>query len=188
LKTAKLTYRINQQIRASDVRVIGKDGKQVGVLKLSDALTQAHKDGLDLIEIAPNAVPPVVKIYELGKFIYQEEKRKQKEKRASKQGELKEVRFSPFIAEHDYGVKVAKTREFLEGNNKVRLVVVFGGRQMNSKDFGYSLLDRILKEFDQKVAVDMRPKFFGRHLAMVISPVKIVKKSEIKEEVNKINN
>ena len=181
MKTTKFNYKVNQQIRASDVRVIGADGKQVGILKLTDALSKARKLGLDLVEIAPSAKPPVTKIVNLGKFKYQEEKKLQKEKRKSKASELKEIRLSPFIAEHDFENRVERISEFLADKNKVRVVVVFMGRQLDSKKFGYDVLERVVKQFKGQIAVDMEPKFFGRHLAMVISPVNKVK-AEVRVE------
>jgi translation initiation factor IF-3 len=152
------------------VRVIGANGKQIGVLTIQKALAEANKAGLDLIEIAPKAKPPVAKIADFGKFRYQEEKRLKKQKKGSKGSELKEVRFSPFIAEHDYKVRYDRIREFLEEGNKIRVVVVFKGRHMGSKQFGYDLLKKIVDKLGETISVDMEPKFFGRHLAMVISP------------------
>ncbi|OGM18439.1 translation initiation factor IF-3 [Candidatus Woesebacteria bacterium RIFCSPHIGHO2_01_FULL_38_10] len=168
----KKYWRVNQNIHAPNVRVIDEKGKQVGVVDRSKALELAWRAKLDLVEIAPNAKPPVVKIVDLGKFRYEQEKKLQKEKKRSKASELKEIRLSPFIAEHDYKVRLEKVEEFLQDGNKVRLVVVFTGRQMESKSFGYDLLKKILEELRDKVVVDMEPKFFGRHLAMVISPIK----------------
>jgi translation initiation factor IF-3 len=176
LKSLKLTWKVNNQIHAPEVRVIGSNGKQEGILKINEALKKAQKEGLDLVEIAPTAKPPVVKIVELGKFRYEQEKKLQKEKKKTKASELKEVRFSPFIADHDYKTRIERVSEFLTESNKVRLVVVFKGRHMGSKDFGYKLFKRVLENFGDTVAIDMEPKFIGRHLIMTISPLKKVKK------------
>lgn len=154
------------------MRLIGSDGKQIGIKKLSEALLEAQNKKLDLVEIAPNANPPVVKIVDLGKFKYEQEKKEKREKRNARLGELKEVRFSPFIAEHDYNVRLAKIKEFLDDNNKVKVAVVFAGKQMQSKQFGYNLLKRVINELEGKISIDMQPKFIGRHLVMIISPVK----------------
>jgi translation initiation factor IF-3 len=178
LKNLNLNWRINHQIRASDVRVIGPDGKQIGILKLTDALSEAEKHGLDLVEIAPLAKPPVVKIADLGKLRYEEEKKLKKEKKGQKGGDTKEMRFSPFIGEADYQTRLTRIKEFLSDKNKVRVVVKFGGRQMGSKDFGYQVLKRVLKDTDP-VNIDMEPKFLGRNLIMVISPTN---KKILKEE------
>lgn len=170
MKADKRFWRTNEQIRAPEVRVIGEDGKQLGVMKIADALAQAKKKGVDLIEIAPMAKPPVAKIIEFGKFRYQEEKKQRRDGKKSKQGEVKEVRFSPFIAENDFKVRFERVKEFLEEKNKVRLVVVFKGPQMRKKEFGYQLLTKILALLGEGINVDMEPKFLGKHLMMVISP------------------
>jgi translation initiation factor IF-3 len=164
-------WRLNQNIRSPEVRVLSEEGKQVGVMSTNKALELAVKLGLDLVEIAPAASPPVVRIIDFGKFKYQEEK-KQKKSGKTKGGELKEVRLSPFIAGGDYNVRLERITEFLKDSHKVRVVVKFKGRQMGSKKFGYELMEKVLEDVGENVTVDMKPKFMGRHLAMVISPVK----------------
>lgn len=134
-------------------------------------MEKSKKEGLDLIEIAPLATPPVAKIINFGKFRYQEEKKRRQEAKKAKSAELKEIRFTPFIAENDYNVRLERIKEFLGQKNKVKAVVVFKGRQLGSKQFGYSLLKRLVEEFGDMVVVDMEPKFIGRHLIMIISPV-----------------
>ena len=150
--------------------MIGSDGKQLGVMKASEALEAAKKQGLTLVEIAPLAKPPVAKIVDFGKFRYAEEKKQRKESKKAKATELKEVRFSPFIAENDFQTRFGRVKEFLAEKNKVRLVVVFRGPQMRSKNFGYKLLERMVKELGETVVTDMQPKFLGKHLMMIISP------------------
>lgn len=178
MKKPIFNYRVNQQIRATELRVIGTDGKQLGILKLAEALEKARDEELDLVEIAPTAKPPVAKIVELGKFRYQEEKKLKKEKKKSKASELKEIRLSPFIADHDFENRIDRISEFLDEKNKVRVVVVFMGRQLDSKKFGYEVLGKVTKRLEGRIAVDMEPKFFGRHLAMVISPLNKIKNTE----------
>ncbi len=163
------------------MRVIDTKGKQVGVMTVVKALDLAKKANLDLVEIAPKAKPPVVKIIDFGKFKYQEEKKLRKQKKKVKGGELKEIRFSPFIGEADYKTRIERIRQFLEVKDKVRVVVKFKGRQMGSKQFGYNLLKKVLKEFEDQVAVDMQPKFLGRHLVMIISPVAKIKSAGERE-------
>lgn len=153
------------------MRVVGADGKLIGVLKKAEAIEKAKKEGLTLVEIAPNATPPVAKIVDFGKFRYQEEKKARAQAKGVKGGEVKELRFSPFIAENDYLTRIKRIKEFLGEKNKVRVVVVFTGRQMNSKPQGYALLQRIFKEFEGEIATDMEPKFLGKHLITVISPL-----------------
>ena len=171
MKTGSLSWRVNEQIRAEKLRVIGADGKQIGFLTKQEALEKSKKEGLDLIEIAPQAVPPVAKIINFGKFRYQEEKKRRQEAKKAKSAELKEIRFTPFIAENDYNIRLARIRKFLSDKNKVKAVVVFKGRQLGSRQFGYSLLKRLVEEFKESIVVDMEPKFIGRHLIMIISPV-----------------
>jgi translation initiation factor IF-3 len=188
LKKGNLFWRVNENIRAPEVRVIDFDGKQLGVMKTREAVEKARKQGLTLVEIAPKAVPPVTKIVDFGKFRYQEEKKLRSSQKKIKGGELKEMRFSPFIAENDYQTRLDRVKEFLEEKNKVRLVVVFKRPQLGSKQFGYNLLKRIVDEFKDGISVDMEPKFLGKHLIMVISPTAKGKKKEKKEENAKTKN
>ena len=172
MNTKNIPWRVNEQIRAVQLRVIDSEGQQLGVLPISQALQKAREEGVDLIEIAPKANPPVAKIIELGKFRYQEEKKLRESQKKTKAAELKEIRFSPFIAEGDYQTRLNRVKEFLVDGDKVKLVVVFKGRQLGSKQFGYSLFKKILGELGDSIVVDMEPKFIGRHLAMIVSPLK----------------
>ncbi len=173
---------INDQITAAEVRVIGADGTQIGVMPILEALELARKDGLDLIQIATHITPPVVKIANFGKFRYKEEKKLKEQKKKAKGGEVKEIRFSPFIAEQDYQTRLKRVKEFLDEGNKVRASVVFKGRQMDSKDFGYKVLNKTLVDLRAQsrftIILDMEPKFNGRHLTMVISQSKKQKNAE----------
>ena len=178
MRKSSLYWRINEDIRSPEVRVIGSDGKQLGVMKTSEAIAKAREGNLTLVEIAAKAVPPVAKIVEFGKFRYGEEKKLRKQQKKAKSGELKEIRFSPFIAEKDYETRMKRVREFLEDKNKVKVVVVFMGRQMGSKDFGYGLIKRIVQDLGNSIAMDMEPKFLGRHLVTIISPRSLKKASE----------
>ena len=178
----KQYWRINETIPFGDLRVIGKDGKQIGVLSKEKALEKAKKEELDLVEIAPKAKPPVAKIIDFGKFKYQEEKKIKKAKKGSKSADLKEVRFSPFIGEADYKTRLTRVNGFLKDGDKVRAVVKFKGRQMGSKPFGYNLFKKLLSEVTTEVNIDMEPKFVGRHLSMVISPMS---KGKVKKVKNK---
>ena len=164
------------------MRVIGPDGKMVGVMNLKEALELAGKLRLDLVEIAPNADPPVAKVVELGKFRYIEEKKLKNQKKGAKGSEVKEIRFTPFIGEADFNVRLSRVNEFLTEGNKVRIVVRFKGREMGSKNFGYEILNRVLSIIGNKVNIDMNPKFLGRHLTMVISPLSGARKSEKNEQ------
>lgn len=176
LKSDNFNWKINHQIKAGELRVLGPDGKQMGVMKLADALKKSQEMAMDLIEIAPLASPPVAKIMELGKFRYDEEKKLKKQKRGTKTGEVKEIRFSPFIGAADYATRLGRINEFLKSGNKIRIVVKFKGRELNSKKFGYNLISKLVHEVAGEINVDMEPKFFGRHLTSVISPIKQGKK------------
>lgn len=182
MKNSTLFWRTDEAIRAPEVRVIDSEGKQLGVLKREEALEKAKKAGLTLVEIAPKALPPVAKIVDFGKFRYREEKKLREREKKTKGGDVKEIRFSPFIAENDYNIRLGRVKEFLADKNKVRLVVVFKGRQMGSKPFGFTLLRRIVTELGEGISIDMDPKFLGKHLIMIVSPTtkKIVR--EVKEE------
>lgn len=188
MRQAKLYWRANENIHAPKVRVIGAKGKQLGVLELAKAKELAKKAKLDLVEIAPKAVPPVVKIIEFGKFKYQEEKKLRKQRKGIRGGELKEIRFSPFIGKADYLTRIERIEEFLKENDKVRVVVKFKGRQMGSKQFGYDVLKRVLSHFENRVSIDMEPKFLGRHLIMVISPSSKSKNQELTANAKKQAN
>ena len=176
----KLYWQINERIRSPKLRVIGSDGKQLGILKTEEALKKAKELELTLVEIAPTAKPPVAKIVDFGKFRYQEEKKLRKEALKIKGSALKEIRFSPFIAENDYNTRLERVKEFLANKNKVKVTVVFKGRQMGSKQFGYDILKKIYQSLGDSIAIDMEPKFLGRHLVTIISPVNkpIIKKDE----------
>ena len=176
-----LYWLINERIKSPELRVIGSDGKQLGILKTEEALKKAKELELTLVEIAPMAKPPVAKIVDFGKFRYQEEKKSRKEALKTKGSELKEIRFSPFIAESDYNTRLKRVKEFLNDKNKVKVTVVFKGQQMGSKQFGYDLLKKIYQSLGESIAIDMEPKFLGRHLVTIISPVN---KPAIKKEEN----
>ncbi len=182
----KLNVRINGEIRAPEVRVLSEEGKQVGVMKIGEALAHAENLHVDLIEIVPNATPPVVKAIEIGKFKYQEEKKAREIAKKSKGGEVKELHFSPFIGQGDFDTRTRRIDEFLNDSNKIRLVVVFNNKQMGAKEHGYTVLNRVKAQFADRIIVDMEPKFFGKHLSMVISPYK-KKTKKIVEEITITN-
>ena len=181
-----LFWRTDFRIRAPALRVIDSEGKLVGVLSRDEAIAKAKDSGLTLVEIAPNATPPVAKIIDFGKFRYSEEKKARAQAKKVKGGEVKEIRFSPFIAENDFNVRIGRIKEFFEDKNKVRVVVVFRGPQMRVKHVGYDVINRIKKAFGDTIITDMEPKFLGKHLVTVISPLNKVKVKgqETKEDKN----
>ncbi|MFI5240883.1 MAG: translation initiation factor IF-3 [Microgenomates group bacterium] len=187
---SNLFWRTDYQIRADTLRVVAADGKFIGVLKKEEAIKKAHDEGLSLVEIAPNAEPPVAKIVDYGKFRYQEEKKSRAQAKGVKGGEVKEIRFSPFIAENDFDTRIERIKEFLDDKNKVKVVIVFKGPQMRVKHTGYEVINKIKAVLGDRIATDMEPKFLGKQLMTVISPVtkKAVKKEEVKEEKENAKN
>lgn len=154
------------------MRVLGEDGKQVGVMQIGEAMLYAKGLGVDLIEIVPGITPPVVKAISIGKFKYQEEKRQREQARKQKGGELKEIRFTPFIGDADFETRYKRIEEFLEDSNKVRVVVIYQNKQLGAKQSGYDILSKLIKRLEGRIVVDSEPKFLGRRLMMVISPYK----------------
>jgi len=181
LAKQKLFWRTDYQIRAPSLRVIDSEGKLLGVMSVQEAVTKAKEGGLTLVEIAPNAAPPVAKIVDFGKFRYSEEKKARETAKKVKGGGVKEIRFSPFIAENDFRTRIGRIKEFFEDKNKVRVVVVFRGPQMRVKNTGYDVINKIKAEFGDSVITDMPPKFLGKHLVTVISYVKAGKKTKVEE-------
>ena len=169
---ARKFWQINQYIRAEKVRVVDDVGKQVGVMPTAKALELARKDGLDLVEVAAKTDPPVVKIVDFAKFKYQERRKQMGSKRRSKSQDLKEVRFTPFIAENDFMIRIKKAREFLADGDKVVLVVKFVGRQITRKEFGFELIKRAYHELQESATMEREPALKGKLLTTTLSPVK----------------
>ncbi|OYX39836.1 translation initiation factor IF-3 [Candidatus Saccharibacteria bacterium 32-50-10] len=160
--------RINGAIRARELRVIGADGEQLGIMSLSDALRAAEEAGLDLVEFSPDANPPVAKIIDWGKYQYQKMKDQQRSKRAAKTSDLKQMRFGLKIGSGDLDVKLRKVRGFLADGNKVRLQVVYKGREMAHKEIGYALMEKITEMLSEEAIVEQQPQMAGRNLSVVI--------------------
>jgi translation initiation factor IF-3 len=178
-------YRVNERIFASTLRVLDTDGKQIGILSKFEALEKARSQELDLVEVAPMAKPPVAKIIDFKKFLYQEEKKKREEKRKAKTSETKEIRLGPFMSDNDLGVMVRRAREFLEAGDKVRLVVTFAGRQITHPEFGHKVLDKVLESLSDISKLDRDRHLEGKKLIALISPER--KKQDDKEENKEIS-
>jgi translation initiation factor IF-3 len=163
-------YRINERIQAPSVRVLDQDGKQIGVFSRREALQLAANQGLDLVEIAPQAQPPVVKIIDFNKFLYQEAKKKQEEKRKAKVSETKEIRLGPFMSENDLAVMINRGREFLEEGDKIRLVVKFKGRQITHPEFGNNVINRVIDALADISKVEREPHMEGKQIIALLSP------------------
>ena len=154
------------------------EGKQIGVLKKEEALKLAEEQGLDLVEIAPAAKPPVAKIIDYNKFLYQQSKKKQEEKKKAKTSETKEIRLGPFMSDNDLQVMIRRGREFLEDGDKIRLVVKFRGRQITRSEFGRGVIQKVVDALDDISKVDRDAKFEGRQMVALMSPEKGKKKEE----------
>ena len=185
---SKRFYRTNERIYAISLRVLDKDGKQIGVLSKHEALSKASQEGLDLVEIAPKAVPPVAKIIDFKKFLYQEEKRHKEEKKKSKASDTKEVRLGPFMSDNDLSVMEKRARDFLTAGDKVRFVVFFSGRQITHPEFGHRVLDKVITDLADISKVDRERRLEGRKLIVLVSPEKKNKDKKGEEENGKEEN
>lgn len=174
-------FRVNHFIQAEKVRVIDESGKQIGILPLSEALSRARQEELDLVEIASKAKPPVCKIIDFKKFKYLEAKKTKKAKK-TKQGETKEIRLSLFIAENDLETRLKRAKKFLKEKNQVRFSVVFKGRQIAKKEFGYELAGKVIKKLTDFGQISQEPKIIGRRLLMVLGPYEKKKESQTEDK------
>jgi translation initiation factor IF-3 len=162
--------RVNRQIRISPVRVVTAEGEQLGVLSIEDALAQAAERGLDLVEVAPTARPPVVKIMDYGKYKFEEAKAARAAKKKQHVIHLKEVKYRPGIDDHDFDFKTRHAREFLGEGNKVKVTMMFRGRQMAHPELGRAVLDRVSSELADVAKVEQEAKLDGRNMIMVLAP------------------
>jgi translation initiation factor IF-3 len=163
--------RVNGKIRAREVRVIAADGKQLGVLSLGDALTLARANGVDLVEIAPNATPPVCRLVDFGKYRYEQAKRDKESKKHQHANKVKEVQLSPKIDPHDLGVKVGHAVDFLCEDMKVKVTLKFRGREMAHTEIGFQIVQKFLAETAPYGHPDFQPKLNGRAINLMISPL-----------------
>ena len=158
----------NNRINALEVQVISHDGNNLGILKTNDAIKLAKEEGLDLIEISPNANPPVCKIIDIGKYKYDLQKKANKAKKKQKIVELKEIKMRPVTEVHDYNFKIKNAQKFLSKGDKVKFTVQFRGREMQHTDLGYDLMKRIINDTSEVGKVEVRPKFEGRQIIMIV--------------------
>ena len=163
--------RSNNRIRAIQVQVIGSDGKNLGTLNTQEAISIARNEGLDLIEISPNASPPVCRIIDIGKYKYDLQKKTNKAKKKQKIINLKEIKLRPVTEVHDYNFKIKNAQKFLEKGDKVKFTVRFKGREMQHTDLGKKLMDRIINDTASIGKVEIYPKFEGRQIIMIIQPL-----------------
>jgi translation initiation factor IF-3 len=162
--------RINREIRARDVQLIDQEGRNQGVIAVLDALRQAEEAGLDLVEIVPNANPPVCKILDYGKFRFLEQKKAAEARKKQKIVEIKEIKLRPGIDDHDYETKMKAVRRFFEEGDKVKVTLRFRGRELAHQDLGYALLNRVKAETATYAKVEAEPSMEGRQMIMVLAP------------------
>ncbi len=174
IATEKKQTRINGEITAPEVRLVGTEGEQLGIVKLYDALRQAEDAELDLVEIAPTAQPPVCKIMDYGKFKYQESKKQHEAKLKQKQVQIKEVKFRPGTDEGDYQIKLRNLIRFLQDGDKTKVTLRFRGREMAHQEIGMEQLKRVSADLGELAVVEQFPKMEGRQLVMMLAPKKKV--------------
>ncbi len=162
--------RVNEDIRVPQVRLIDQDGEMIGVVSTRDALLRAYEIGMDLLEISPNAVPPVCKITDFGKFKYEQQKKANEARKKQKVVELKEIKVRPNIDDHDYDTKMKQMKGFIADGDKVKVTLRFRGREMAHQDLGIKVLERIRTELGEAIKVEQMPRLENRQMIMVLAP------------------
>jgi translation initiation factor IF-3 len=168
-QTKQPYFRINHQIRARELRVLDSTGKQIGVMSIDEARKLAAEEELDVVEVAPLASPPVAKIIDYSKFLYQLKKKKQEEKKKTVTSETKQIRMGPFIGDHDLEIKVRHAKEFLEDGDKVKFIVRFRGREFTKKELGEGVLKRVVDMLQEVAKVERDAHMEGRQMVMIVS-------------------
>jgi translation initiation factor IF-3 len=161
---------VNEEIRVPQVRLIDQNGEMLGVMSAREALMRAYDVGLDLLEISPNAVPPVCKITDFGKFKYEQQKKANEARKKQKVVEIKEIKVRPNIDDHDYGVKMRAMKSFIEEGDKVKVTLRFRGREMAHQDLGIKVLERIRTDLGDTIKVESMPRLENRQMIMVLAP------------------
>ncbi|MDZ4169902.1 MAG: translation initiation factor IF-3 [Coriobacteriia bacterium] len=179
LPISSTEYRLNDRIRASKCRLIGFDGSQLGIFAMSDALRIADEQGFDLVEIAPTADPPVCKIMDFGKFKYEQSMKEKAARKNQSKIELKEMKFRPKVDKHDYETKKKHILRFLDAGAKVKVTIMFRGREMAHPELGLNILEKLAGELQDLAIIETQPKLEGRNMHMLLAPLK---KKEIKEQ------
>ena len=162
--------RVNEEIRSPQIRVIDEEGEMLGVMTAREALSRAYESGLDLLEISPNAIPPVCKITDFGKFKYEQQKKANEARKKQKVVEIKEIKVRPNIDDHDYDVKMRQMKGFIEEGDKVKVTLRFRGREMAHQDLGVKVLERIRTEMAEATKVESMPRLENRQMIMVLAP------------------
>lgn len=161
---------MNEDIRAKEVRVVNEEGEMIGVMSPSEALDKAYEAGLDLVEVSPNANPPVCKILDHGKYKYQQQKKAAEARKKQKTIDVKEVKIRPNIEDHDFEVKMKNVHRFLDDGDKVKVSMRFRGREMAHQQLGMQIFDRVKEEAKDKAKVEVEPKMEGRQAVMMLAP------------------
>ncbi len=162
--------RINDEIRAREVRVIAEEGEQLGIMSSRDALKIALESHMDLVEIAPTAKPPVCRIMDYGKYRYEQQKREKEVRKKQKTFDVKEVKLRPGIEDHDFNVKLKNAFRFLEDGDKVKITIMFRGRELTHPEIGEALLQRMAEQLNKTAAIEKMPKLEGRNMIMIVAP------------------
>ena len=162
--------RINEEIRAREVRVIGSDGEQLGIMSGREAQQLAYEKHLDLVEIAPTAKPPVCRIMDYGKYRYEQQKREKESRKKQKTFDIKEVKLRPGIEEHDFNVKFKNAERFLEDGDKVKVTIMFRGRELSHPELGEVLLNKMAAQLKEMAVVERQPKLEGKNMIMIVAP------------------
>jgi translation initiation factor IF-3 len=177
--------RVNERIRIREVRLIDDEGNQVGIIATRDALEMARQKGLDLVEVAPNAVPPVCRLMDYGKFRYEQSRKERESRKNQHVVELKEVRIRPKIDDHDLETKGRQAAKFLDHGDKVKLTVLFRGREMAHPDLGKALLDQLIDQLQTHGTVEQAPRLEGRAMSAIMNPVRAKLSQHEKEEAQR---
>ena len=171
--------RVNDRIRVPEVRLIGDDGKQIGVVKTSEAMRYAQERDLDLVEVAPDARPPVCRVLDYSKYKYEQAQKQKQARKHQQQITIREIKFRPKIAQHDYDTKKGHVVRFLNGRDKVKVTIMFRGREMAHPERGEIILNRLAEELGELAVVEQRPTQDGRNMTMMLGPSKAVLSGEI---------
>ncbi len=177
--------RINQFITAPEVRVVHDEKGSLGIMSIKDALALAKEEGSDLVEIVPSAQPPVCKIINYGKYKFDIQKKSKEAKKKQKSVQLKEIKMHPQISIHDYNFKMKHIREFLDEGNKVKITIMFRGREMAHTEFGYDLINKIIQDLENEASTEKPAKLEGKNLSAVLNPMKMKKTSSDAEDTSK---
>lgn len=169
-------------IQAKEIRLLDEAGKQIGIFSRDEAVNMAKSEGKDLVEIAPNAQPPVCKIIDFKKFRYQEKKKDREIRKKTRPVELKQIRLRPFIGEHDFNVRINKAKEFITDGDRVKIIVQFAGRQLGHKEFGFKIIDQVTAAIADCAKRERDPKFEGKQLTAYFIPKKGEKHAESENE------